>query len=240
VLEGLKQLIDLQGLDDELAAGENEHAALPTRRAELAASREAAELRVAEAQTAQADAEGEQRRAESELQDREALLQKLEGQQFQVKTNEAYTVLLREIEQAKDAISGCETRILEAMDLIESARRAHESARNERRQLLEGLAAEEKALDAREKELDARLSELQQARSRLCQSIEPELLEQYDKIAARHRPAVARVLRETCLGCRVGLPPQLRIELLRGERLITCTHCQRILIPEGAAGPAGK
>ena len=49
---------------------------------------------------------------------------------------------------------------------------------------------------------------------------------------ARRRPAVAIVSNETCLGCRVGIPPQLYIEILKGEKIVACGTCQRILIDE--------
>jgi predicted nucleic acid-binding Zn-ribbon protein len=34
------------------------------------------------------------------------------------------------------------------------------------------------------------------------------------------------------MGCRVSLPPQLMLEMRKGERLITCGSCQRILVFE--------
>ena len=52
---------------------------------------------------------------------------------------------------------------------------------------------------------------------------------------AKNRPVtLARVEKEICMGCRVNVPPQLQIELLRGARLITCMNCHRILIHENA------
>jgi hypothetical protein len=51
---------------------------------------------------------------------------------------------------------------------------------------------------------------------------------------------VVHVREELCLGCRVDIPPQLKIELLRGQRLITCSNCQRILVREGGPGPTRK
>ena len=108
MVEGLKQLIRLQELDDALAAAEGELAKLPELRARCAAQREAAEARTAEARQAVQDAEGLQRGAETELQDKEALLAKLENQQHQVKSNEAYTALLREMDEAREAISAAE------------------------------------------------------------------------------------------------------------------------------------
>jgi predicted nucleic acid-binding Zn-ribbon protein len=232
VLEGLRQLIDLQSLDDELAGAEGEQAGLPERRAQLAAKREAAERRVLEAKEALQAAETEQRQAEVDLQDREALVQKLEGQQFQVKTNEAYTALLREIEQAKEGISSSETRILETMETIEAAGAERRAAEAEAESILVRVVESEKALDAREKELAAALARLREGRAQLVACVEAEFLAQYDRIGSRHGQALAHVRHEMCEGCRVKLPPQLHIEMLRGERIITCTNCHRILIPE--------
>ena len=122
MLDDLQLLIDLQKLDEQLVASEEESAGLPGRRAERAEMREAAQQRVVAAKEALQEAESEQRHAESALQDQEALIQRLEGQQFQVKSNEAYTALLREMEHAREAISDSETRLLEAMDAIEAGR----------------------------------------------------------------------------------------------------------------------
>jgi predicted nucleic acid-binding Zn-ribbon protein len=240
VLDDLQRLIDLQKLDEELVALEEEGAGLPGRLAELAETREAAQQRVVAAKDALHGAEGEQRHAESALQDQEALIQRLEGQQFQVKTNEAYTALLREMEQARQAISDSETRLLEAMDAIEAGVREQAAAEGEAEKVLARVAADEKALEAREHELAALIAELREARVTRRGSVAAELLEQYDKIASRRRPAVVHVREEICLGCRVNIPPQLQIELLRGQRVITCSNCHRILVREGTPGPASK
>ena len=240
MLDDLQRLIDLQQLDEQLVASEQESAGLPGRRAEQAETREAAQQRVVAAKEALQEAENEQRRVESALQDQEALIQKLEGQQFQVKTNEAYTALLREMEQARQAVSDSETSLLEAMDAIEAGGLERAAAEEEAEKVLGRVAADEKALDAREHELAALIAELREARETCRGNVAAELLEQYDKIASRRRPAVVHVREEICLGCRVNIPPQLKIELLRGQRLITCLNCHRILVSGGGSGPARK
>jgi predicted nucleic acid-binding Zn-ribbon protein len=240
LLDDLQLLIGLQKLDEELRALEEENTSLPARRAELAATREAAEQRVVAARQALEEAEGEQRRAESALQDQEALIQKLEGQQFQVKTNEAYTALLREMEQAREAISNSETRLLEAMEAIETGTLERAAAEEEAEKVLSRVASDEKGLEAREQELVVLIAEMRERRSTHRAGLAVELLEQYDKIASRRRPAVVHVREEICLGCRVNIPPQLQIELLRGQRVITCSNCHRILVREGDSGPTLK
>lgn len=235
LLEGLQQLIDLQKLDDELDAAAAERGGLPGRRSQLVAERESAEQRVATAAEGQQAAEQQQRAAEVELADKEALVAKLEGQQFQVKSNEAYSALLREIEEARGGISGAETTILEAMEHIETAGAARDRAEEEAKAVLERVSAAEDQIDTREKELGVRVEQQAVARTELCSRVPSEMLSQYERIAGSRRPAVAMVRQEICQGCRTTIPPQLHVELLRMEAVISCTHCRRILVPDNTA-----
>jgi len=228
--EASQRLTELQLCDEELWAREQEHAALPARRAQLAAERAEAEAATLRSREGLTQAEAAQRRCESELQDHEAQRRKLESQQHQVKTNDAYTALLHEIERAQQAISDCETRLLEGMDAIEAARATFAVAEAAGRETAKRQSAEAQSLDAREKELDAELARLRAARARVIAGCEPKLIELYERIATRRRPVVARVKGTLCLGCRVDIPAQLVIEIQRGERVITCGNCQRILI----------
>lgn len=232
MLKGLQGLVDLSKVDVQLAALEEERAGLPARRAALAEARGASQAAEEAARTALEAAEHEQRRHEAAAQDQEALLARLEGQQHQVKSNEAYTALLHEMDQARAAISEAETHILEAMDAIEEARAEAERAASGTRGAHARAAEQESALDAREKALEAQIADLRREREGIADGLDAALLDRYARIAGRRRPAVAVVERETCMGCRVGIPPQVALELRRGESLITCGHCQRILILE--------
>jgi len=234
VLEGLAQLIELQEIDVALGTAESELAKLPEARGACAARRESAAERTAEAKTAVAGAEGRQRTAETALQDQEALLAKLENQQHQVKSNDAYTALLREMEEAKEAISAAETQILEAMETIESASSATAAVEIEVAALLEHLGAEEQAFDVREKELATRAETFRSERQTVQDRVPPELAIQYERIAKRCTTALARVVKEICQGCRMNIPPQLYIELMNTEQVHVCPNCRRILIPESS------
>lgn len=230
MLEGLQSLVDLSQVDVQLADRERERAAIPAKREACAEQRAQAEARLEAAREAVEQAELAQRRSEGEVREHEALLAKLEGQQHQVKTNEAYTALLHEMEQARRAISDAETRILEAMEAIEQANRELASGDRDVAGLRERLERRERSLDEREEWLQKEISELGQRRDGLARDLDAKLLERYQRIAARRSPAVAVVSQEVCAGCQVDIPPQSYIEILRGEALITCEHCHRILI----------
>ena len=233
MVEGLQQLIELQKLDGELATLEEEHASLPARREALATQQAAAEAQLAAGREALRAGELEQRQAEAALREREAAVAKLEGQQFQVKTNEAYTALLREIDHARAAVSGAETQILEAMEAIEARSEAAAAAEAALKVAQERNSAGRHALDTREGELVARIEALRAQRGAVRGGIPRDIAELYDRIATRRRPAVVAITGEICVGCRVDIPPQTYIELRRRERIVTCGRCNRILVYGG-------
>jgi len=232
LIENLRRLLDLQKLDDELVTLEAEQKGVPAKRASIEERLAACEAKLVTSAEGLRAAETEQRRAESEVQDREAMLLKLEGQQHQVKSNAAYTALLSEIEQAKEAISEGETRVLEGMEGLEAARSLVAEAEREAAKTRTDLAGDEKALVAREKELETRIQELREQRGGIAAEIDAALLRRYEKVVARRRPGLVVVDREMCTGCRVDIPAQNFIEILRCERIVACGNCNRILVHE--------
>jgi predicted nucleic acid-binding Zn-ribbon protein len=239
VLESLQHLLELQQLDDEIASREKELAGLPEKRKQLEETRASVAAELVRARETRETVEHDQRRAESSLQDQEALLRKLEGQQFQVKDNAAYTALLHEMDRAKAMISDCETRILEGMDAAEAARAALAAAEADDRETRERVDSEERATDAREEQIQRELAELNARRVEVGPKLDPKILAVYEKILTRRRPAVAMVSEEMCQGCRVGIPAQNYIEILKGERIITCGNCHRILVHPDMVSRAG-
>jgi len=229
-MQGLQALLDLSRVDVQIAELEGEKGGLPTARATLIAERAKGLGAVEAAQAAYVAAEQEQRRHEAAVADREALVKKLEGQQHQVKTNEAYKVLLHEIDQARAAISDAETMILEAMEGIEACRAEVERARAAAKATEERSAQQERVFAEREKALDEKLGNLRRDREAIVVGVDPVQLARYDRIATRRRPAVALVVKGSCMGCHVTIPPQTILELRRGEGLHTCGNCQRILV----------
>jgi hypothetical protein len=226
----LTQLIELQRVDDELVSLQTEYDGLPGHRERIEQERSACDEQLAAAKQALQDGEGGLRQAEALLQDQETLLQRLEGQQFQIKSNDAYTTLLREMEHARESISEHETKILEHMDAIEQSRGQLAEAEKQVGETRSRLEAERRAIDARDTECTSEIDRLRVLRAEVGPGIGPELLNHYERVAKRRRPAVILVKEERCGGCRVGIPPQSFIEILRSEMIVTCGNCARILI----------
>ena len=160
LLDALRDLADLSRLDSELRALEIEKTEFPARVVACAERRSSSEARLAASRERVTEVEQEQRRQEGEARDQEALLEKLEAQQHQVKTNKEYSALLLEMERAREAISTAETSVLEAMEALETARLGLADGEREVASLLEGIAEEERGIEARSHSVQETIEEL--------------------------------------------------------------------------------
>jgi predicted nucleic acid-binding Zn-ribbon protein len=146
-------------------------------------------------------------------------------------TNEReYTTAVREIDISRKMIATLESETLKLMEQIEkleaevAARTPDmEVRRVEVDRQLESLRT--RATDAAT-EVEALLGQ----RPDLYGSLSPDARSNYDRLSRmRSGLALAEARNYSCLGCRMSLRPQVFNDIRRGEQVITCENCGRIL-----------
>jgi predicted nucleic acid-binding Zn-ribbon protein len=138
--------------------------------------------------------------------------------------------MLKEIAFREDQRDQKETRVLELLDQVE----VQNQVIAEKEQALQNLKAE---YDRRAAEAAAQVKELEQQqailvekRNSLREGLPAQLLKRYEFILQRRNgTAISEVREGVCLGCHINIPPQQFIDLMKGEEIIQCPHCQRIL-----------
>jgi uncharacterized protein len=172
----------------------------------------------------------ERRELEGEIQLIRQKISKHKDQLFQVKTNEQYRAMLKEIEGEEVNIRGLEDRILEKM--VEA-----EELQNQLKEAAARLEGE-KARVAKEKNRmeslsKADLEEREQAaaeRQRLASSLGEGIRNHYERVRrGRDGIALAEVRKGKCTACNVLLRPQLYNDVRANEALYECDNCARIL-----------
>lgn len=234
MLADLERLVELQRLDSEIAEVEAAAAAIPgvIRRIEEQLMKAKAAL---DAVTAETDRMAKLRRQqERELEEVTDQLKKRQSRLFEIKTNQEYSAVLKEIEGLKHKVSVLEEAILVLLDQIE----VELKARAEEEQRVRSSEAEARRdtqrKEAELRQLRGRLSELQGARKGRSKNVESSLLQQYLRLLkSRAGLAVAPVRDGSCEGCHVALTPQLYNEVRRNEEILTCERCGRILYWRG-------
>ncbi|MBI4386170.1 MAG: hypothetical protein HY551_02190 [Elusimicrobia bacterium] len=238
--EEIPKLLQLQTQDrllDSLQASINK---IPKDIQALQDSLDAEKSRVAELKNKANKLQIEKKEKEISLAQKEEAIRKHGQELNHVKTNEAYRALQVEIDKAKSDVSELETAILLLMEQVDSTSREEKKAAAALKDAEAKAQKEIQSLEAEKSKLSAELTEKRSTRDSLAQAIAPEVIKIYDHLRARRQGiALAPVNATMCGACRITLLPQSLVELTRGNKLVACESCQRILYrPESIAETA--
>jgi predicted nucleic acid-binding Zn-ribbon protein len=231
VTEELEHLWALRGLDDSLGVLRAALARFPAERAGLERRVTAERARLEALKTRLGEMQLKRRQLEKDIEAAASEERKYQTQLFSVKKNEEYTALLHEIAAVKAKRSDVETEVL--MLLEDEERAARERPLIEQAmQAAEREAAERKASIAEEESRDrARLEALEAERATHLGALPAPTRTRYERIhGSREGRAVVPIAKGACGGCFRAQPPQVLQEAKRGDRLLTCDGCGRLLI----------
>lgn len=176
-----------------------------------------------------AKAAADKKRLEAAIQDLEQKNSKYRGQLTDVKTNEQYKALLHEIEFNENQIRKIEDEILVLMEQEEELRKESQAIQQQLQREKALVESEKKAAEAEVAKDRSILEELQIQRAGIVESVEPKILDTYNRIVARKGTALARATQDSCQACHVRIRPHVVSQVMSGESVIACDSCSRIL-----------
>jgi predicted nucleic acid-binding Zn-ribbon protein len=226
----LSRLIEVQVIDKEIQEIQRALEQLPE---DLKAT-EAALARLQEEHTAHRqqleDLKAQRRDTETEMAEMEAGIKKSRQRLMEIKSNIEYKAMLKEIAFKEDQRDQRETRTLELLERIEEENRALAAKEQEIQEQEAVLNQQRLAVEAEIAKLREELTGLQKQGMKLHQGLPPHLLKRYDFIRQRRNgTAIAPVRDGVCMGCNMNILPQQFIDLQKGNEILQCPHCQRIL-----------
>lgn len=224
-------LATLQQLDNRLEVLQAEVKALPKQlQAYDAACAEARQALLVIADDMERD-EHQRRSLERELDSSQAQLVKTQIKLREVKTNKEYRAVLAEIDTGKGHIAALEDRILELMEAVESQHQRHQQQAYQVQVAEQELAQQAARVRQAQAVLAEQVTAEEEARQRLVADVARDLYARYQQLRSmRDRQAVVFVQEGACSGCHLKVRPQLISEVRQQDKLITCPHCQRILL----------
>lgn len=157
-------------------------------------------------------------------------MNKLNGQLFTVKTNEEYRAMLKEIEVLKEKKKKIEDEIILLMEEEEENRARLKQSENEMQTRISQHQEEIKVLDGKLIFFKEQLEEKTEAHKKARESLPAKVIKEYERIKKSRKTGVARVENTICEGCYATLSHQVLNELKRGDKVMYCDYCGRILI----------
>lgn len=176
-------------------------------------------------------AESERQTCEENLATETANISRSEANLKGITTQKEYQAVNKEIAAAKKLIVELEEQILQKISTIEGLKAELAAMETDLAALEENLGLQETEIKARIAQEEAAVAADAEARAERIKSIPPGMFKRYEKLReVRRGIAVVEARAGGCMGCNMQLPPQMYNNLHRGEELITCPHCQRILV----------
>ncbi|MBV8843761.1 MAG: hypothetical protein JO307_13210 [Bryobacterales bacterium] len=224
-------VVQLQNIDQKIAALEKEVAALPKHIAAIEKTLESHMRRLDADKAAQSANQKDRKKLEGDIQMHEQKISKLKDQMLSVKTNEQYRAFQNEIDFIQKEIRKAEDRILELMaesELLEGNVKTAEASLKDEKKLVEGEKARAREKTAADQ---SELDQLRAQREEAAGKLPPAALTTYERIRKKwHGSVVGEAIGGRCSACQIVIRPQYMQELKRGDQMMLCESCGRILI----------
>ncbi|MDE2293091.1 MAG: hypothetical protein KGL53_13505 [Elusimicrobia bacterium] len=228
--DDLAKLLLVQAQDREADALKKRLAQIPEDIAAIRADIEAGKAGVDAAKRKSAEVALKRKDKELEMAQKEAAIKKHQGELNAVKSNDAFKALLKEIEDAKKAVSDIETEVLTLMDEGDAAAKGEKAAAADFKAFEAKHNELVKSLEAKKAELEAQAAAADERRRGLLAAVPAELAEKYEKTRERRQGVgLSRVDGNMCTECRMTITPQTLINIKKGHTIEFCDSCQRIL-----------
>lgn len=229
-LEQIRQLVELQKVDDEIFAVKCKQEEAPRAVRELAEKFSDAEKRRAHIVEKLEHLTEQKKRISLEMDDDTARIRKSKDKLMQAATGREYQGMMREIDSMEKL---SRTREEEKTTILEEWNLQSEKLR-EMDEEYEGIKAEyEVKRDGLEQEMaeyQAQLNALNAKREVASQFIPRPKFMRYEFIRERlEHPVIVPVDEGICSGCHIAIPPQTFIELQAGQQILNCPNCQRLI-----------
>ena len=238
----LAQLIALQNADTNIRRLQAEIESIPQRRAEIEKEFDQRAFEIRALEERRDNARTERARLETETYEQKQRAERGDRNLMSAKKQDEYTAAIREADAARKQISAFETQILEQMEAAEQAEKELQERAPEVEKLGQDMEARFKAFEEQTQTLQRQLEAARVERERLISELPKATSALYKRIAARIRDgvAMAEARNGACTACYMALRPQIMSEVRRGQEVITCDNCNRILYyaPDSAAVPA--
>jgi predicted nucleic acid-binding Zn-ribbon protein len=228
--QDLALALRLQALDRKIASLENEIAALPKHIAEIEKRLEAHTRRLDIDRAALAANQRDRKRLEGEIQDHEQKARKIREQLMSAKTNEQYKAFQNEIAHFEAAIRKAEDKILDFMEQSEPLEKNVKSAEAELGKERGHVEAEKNRARERTADDQAQLATEAAERKSIAGQMTPLFYTEYERIRKKTKNTpIADATEGRCSACQIALRPQLFQDLRKGDSIVHCESCGRIL-----------
>ena len=229
-LDEIKQLVELQKVDDERFISKRELENAPKEIDDLEQRFSQLESRRNHILDKLSHLHEQQKRLADEISDDSARLKKSQSKLMQVGNTREHQAVIRELDSMERSKKSREeeNQVLNNELIIQNNSLA--ALDGDYTALKAELEVKREGLEERLSKTKEQLDILDKKREKASEKITPPVLQRYEFIRSRlEYPVIVAVRDGVCNGCHIAVPPQTYIELQRGQQILSCPNCQRLI-----------
>lgn len=233
----IEALVVLQDRDRKMLKYMREARDIPARKELIEGQLADSKAALAGAEARQKENTAAQKTLEVEIDSVKGQIAKYKTQQLNVKNNDEYRAFENQIVMCRKEIEKLENREIELMEAAETIKAELEDCQQKLTDAQGRVDAEKDALDRRLANTTEDIKRMKEKRSKLIEDIDKNVLRIYTRIMNNKKDyAIVPVERDTCGGCHMKLTPQTVHDAKSCQKIVTCTHCGRLLYWDQYAG----
>jgi len=227
----LGKLIELQISDTAIRDMQTTINTAEQRRAEIEQEFEQRASSIREVQNRLETLKSEKASFEKQMSESKTLQERAERNLKQSMNQREYETAMKEVDACQKQIGTAETSIVETVEKIEAVEKEIEDRAEEISSFEQKRGEALSAFDAEVAESKSKLEGALSERGKVFATLPAQLASVYNRLVQRSRDgiAVAEVRGGSCSACFMTLRPQIQVEVRKGDEIITCESCTRIL-----------
>jgi hypothetical protein len=246
-IDQIRQLVILQKIDSQIIEIDKRLAEAPRELESLEEALSAKNERLEQLKERVDILKDQQNRLETDIEEDATRIKKSKNKLMMVENTKEYHAMMREMDSLEKMNRMREEEKVTLMEDLKDQEVLFEN-------LSEEITTQKTDLEEKKTSMQVELNKMQNKRKKLekekqaaCDLIPKPIFKRYDYIRTKlESPVIVSVTDGICNGCRISIPPQKFIELQKGEQILSCPNCHRLIywedhfFPQGEAKEADK
>ncbi len=229
-IKQIEQLITLQKVDDEIIELKKTVKEAPEKVKDVEDKLQVQKNQQAELIEKINMLKDQEKKLSKEIENDYAKIKTSKNKLMMVENSREYHAMMREMDNLEKNNRIREEEKLALEEDLSTQNNILASIENEISRLENELAEMKENLENNLVKSKERLKKLDSEREKAIQDIPKPILSRYEFIRSRlNNPVIVPVRHGICTGCHISIPPQVFIELQKGEQIISCPNCQRLI-----------
>lgn len=229
-LKQIRQLVELQKVDDQIFDARQELENAPLDVQELRNRFENIEKRRNHIVDKLSHLEDQRKRLTNEIDEETAKLKKSKNKMMLVGNEREHQAIVREMDTLERSSRAREDDRLALLDELQATNESLQEIDGEYNAVKEELEKKSTALEETLAYTNDQLAVLGKKREQTSTDISKPIFMRYEFIRKRlEHPVIVPVDEGICSGCNIAIPPQTYVELQQGQQILSCPNCQRLI-----------